>query len=221
MKQGVFEEKIKPVLTYVGAIGAGLMCVAYIMVVFVLTFGFQIHNPAQSILFAGLNAAVGIIIMQFLKIQGISFAKELPQNQEILAKFHKTKKKTKKHSITHFWITSILGDVLSKGITLALTTFGIISIVIVGSQDYILLLLAAVNLVMFICFGLTALVKAYDAFNENHIPYLADLAEEREKLLAEENKNNDTNKHNENEQGDNSTQLGRTSTVSDDSTQSK
>lgn len=221
MKQRVFEEKIKPVLTYVGAIGAGLMCVAYVMVVFVLIFGFQITNPVQSIVFAVVNAAVGLIIMQFLKIQGISFAKELPENQKVLAKFNKNKKKTKKHSIKHYWITSIFSDILSKGVMLALTTVGVITIVIAGSNDYMLLLLAAVNLVMFVCFGLMSLVNAYDAFNNDHIPYLEELAEEREKLLAEENKDNDTNKHNKNEQGDNSTQPRSASTVSDDITQSE
>ena len=51
---------------------------------------------------------------------------------------------------------------------------GVIYIVIQGCNDYNLLLLALVNLVMFICFGLLALNKAYDFYNERHIPYVID-----------------------------------------------
>ena len=51
---------------------------------------------------------------------------------------------------------------------------GVIYIVIQGCNDYNLLLLALVNLVMFICFGLLALNKAYDFYNDRHIPYIID-----------------------------------------------
>lgn len=51
---------------------------------------------------------------------------------------------------------------------------GVVYIVIQGCNDYNLLLLALVNLVMFICFGLLALNKAYDFYNDRHIPYVID-----------------------------------------------
>ena len=84
MKKDIFENKIKPILTYIGIIGATLTSVAYIILMFVLIKGFKYEQTVQTIVFAVVNAAVGLIIANFLKYQGISFAKELPENQDII-----------------------------------------------------------------------------------------------------------------------------------------
>lgn len=173
-----FEEKIKPVLGYVGLIGAIIMAIAYIVIVMVLIRGFKAEALLQTTVFACVNAGVGFIIMQFLKIQGSSFAKMLPENKEIIEQYYKTKTKDKKlHSMTYFWVTTTVKDVIIKCLTLGATTIGLIYIVIVGSNDYNLLLLAIVNLLMFICFGFLSLVNAYDFFNQRHVPYMIDQLE--------------------------------------------
>lgn len=173
-----FEEKIKPVLGYVGLIGAIIMAIAYIVIVMVLIRGFKAEALLQTTVFACVNAGVGFIIMQFLKIQGSSFAKMLPENKEIIEKYYKTKTKDKKlHSMTYFWVTTTVKDVIIKCLTLGATTIGLVYIVIVGSNDYNLLLLAIVNLLMFICFGFLSLVNAYDFFNQRHVPYMIDQLE--------------------------------------------
>lgn len=82
-----------------------------------------------------------------------------------------------------FWITSVAKDVFIKCSTLALTSIGLIMIVIEGSKDYKLLLLAAANLVMFICFGLLGLNSSYEFFNNNHIPYIKMKMEEEKKVV--------------------------------------
>ena len=74
MNKKIFEEKIQPLLQYIGAIGAGIMSVAYIVITFILVNGFEYHQTTQTFVFALVNAVVGFIIMQFLKIQGESFA---------------------------------------------------------------------------------------------------------------------------------------------------
>ena len=174
IRKTVFENKIKPLLHYVGTIGAVLMSIAYIVVVFVLVVGFKVKNVEQSIVFATVNAVVGIMIMQFLKIQGIDFAKSLPENQEILNKYYTKRKKTKLYSIKYYWATSVTKDVIMKGVSIAATSAGLIYIVIEGSSDYNLLLLAVVNLIMFICFGFLSMTNAYDFYNEKHIPFIKD-----------------------------------------------
>ena len=78
MKREIFEEKIKPILTYVGAIGAGLTSIAYIILVIVLIKGFKFQQATQTVVFAVANSAVGMIVASFLKYQGVSFAKGLP-----------------------------------------------------------------------------------------------------------------------------------------------
>ena len=168
-----FEEKILPVLNYVGIIGAVIMAIAYIISVFVLINGFKVEELLQTTIFACVNAATGFIIMQFLKVQGVSFAKMLPENQEVIKRYYKTKTKDKKlHSISYYWTTSVIKDVLVKCLTLGATTVGVVYIVIQGSNDYNLLLLAVVNLLMFICFGFISLVNAYDFYNNKHVPYM-------------------------------------------------
>jgi len=185
-----FEEKILPVLNYVGIIGAIIMAIAYIISVFVLINGFKAEALLQTTIFACVNAATGFIIMQFLKFQGVSFAKMLPENQEIIKRYYKTKTKDKKlHSITYFWTTSVIKDVIVKCLTLGATTIGVIYIVIQGSNDYNLLLLAVVNLLMFVCFGFISLVNAYDFFNNKHVPYIMEQLEK-----ADEKEKQDTGK---------------------------
>lgn len=173
-----FETKIKPALNYVGMIGAIIMAIAYIIIVLVLIWGFKVEELLQTTVFACVNAAVGFVIMQFLKVQGVSFAKMIPENKEIIDKYYQTKTKDKKlRSINYFWTTTVIKDIVIKCATLAATTVGLIYIVIAGSNDYNLLLLAVVNLLMFICFGFLSLVNAYDFFNQRHVPYMVDQLE--------------------------------------------
>ena len=173
MNKNLFETKIKPVLSYVGAIGAGLMCIAYVIVVFVLIRGFQATVIFNTLLFATVNAIVGFIIMQFLKVQGVSFAKLIPENDKLIKEYYNTKTKDKKpHSMQFYWTISIIKDIFTKCLSVAITSAGLIYIVIQGSNDWNLLLLAIVNLIMFICFGFLALVNAYEFFNNKFIPYM-------------------------------------------------
>lgn len=175
MTHDFFEKKIKPILMYVGTIGAILMSLAYIILMFVLVFGFKLQKDIKnSLIFAIVNAVVGFLIMQMLKIQGVDFAKSLKENREILDKYYKKKEKKRTHSIKFYWIKSIITDILGKVVSVASTTAGIIYIVIEGSNDYNMLLLSVVNLIMFICFGFISMVNAYDFFNNNHIPYIID-----------------------------------------------
>ena len=176
MNNNLFEKKIKPVLQYIGVIGASLMSIMYIVVVFILIIGFKAQSLQNTVVFAIVNALVGLIIMQFLKIQGISFAKNLPENIEIVKQYYNTKTKDKKiQSIKYYWTSSLIKDFIFKGLSVALSTAGIIYIVIVGSNDYTLLLLALVNLILFICFGLLALNNAYEFYNNKHVPYMQEM----------------------------------------------
>ena len=149
-----FEKHIKSTLTYIGSIGAILMVIAYIVIVLIMIFGFKSGKTIkQSLIFASVNAIVGLLIMQFLKVQGVDFAKQIPENKEITDKYYTTDTKDKKFkSMKSFWISSIIKDVIIKGLSIITTSVGLIYIVIEGSQDYNLLLLALTNLVMFICF---------------------------------------------------------------------
>lgn len=177
-----FEKRVKPLLTYVGLIGAIICTIAYIVVIFVLIKGFEQHDILSTTIFAIVTAAVGFIVMQFLKVQGESFAKEIPENKVITDKYFGSKTKDKKnHSMRYYWITTVIKDILTKCLSIAATSIGVIYIVIEGSNDYNLLKLAVVNILMFVCFGILALVKTYDFYNTSYIAYLKEKIAEGEK----------------------------------------
>ena len=167
------QEKLMNVLKYIGIIGATICSVAYIFVVIVLIQGFKVETTTQTVIFAVVNAIVGFIIMQFLKVQGEQFAKNKPENKKIIDEYYNSKTKDKKlHSMRYYWVTSIIQDIFTKVLTVFVSTFGIIYIVVIGSNDWNLLMLAFVNLLLFICFGLLALNNAFEFFNNKHIPYM-------------------------------------------------
>ena len=153
--------------------GASICSFAYIIVVVVLIQGFKAEQTTQTIIFAVVNAIVGFIIMQFLKVQGEQFAKNKAENKPIIEEYYNSKTKDKKlHSMKYYWITSVVKDILTKVVTVFISTVGIVYIVVVGSNDWNLLMLAFVNLLLFICFGLLSLNNAYEFFNNRHIPYM-------------------------------------------------
>ena len=155
------------------------MCVAYIILVFVLINGFKAEDILNTTIFACVNAGVGFIILQFLKYQGVSFAEH--ENKALLEEYYGTKTKNKKsHSLTYFWVTSVIRDISVKCVTLAGTSIGVIYIVIKGSNDYALIGLAIVNLLMFICFGFIGLVKAYNYFNRVYMKYIEEQLNKKE-----------------------------------------
>lgn len=182
MNHNIFENKIKPLILYIGTIVAAVMAIAYFICVFVLIEGFKVDKILNTSLFSIVTALIGFFIMQMLKIQGQSFAKNLPENQEIIKKYYSTKTKDKKpRSMKYYWIVSTITDALTKCLTLAITSVGIVYIMIEGSGDYKLLLLAFVNILMFAGFGLISLVKAYDFYNTSYIPYMKERLSEVEK----------------------------------------
>lgn len=179
----MFEKKIKPLLQYVGAIGAGIMSVMYIVIIIVLIVGFESHDLLNTTIFSIVNAVVGLIILQFLKIQGISFAKGLPENQELIKEYYNNKTPDKKFkNIKQYMISSTITDIIIKGSGLIVSSVGIIYIVIQGSNDYTLLLLAIVNLLLFVSFGILGMNKAYEFYNNYHVPYMKEQLKNKNKI---------------------------------------
>lgn len=169
-----FEKHVKPILIWIGTIVSAIMAVAYIIVVFVLIQGFRVDTILNTTVFSLVTAIVGFCIMQMLKVQGQAFAANIEENKKLVKEYTKTfsTKNKKAHSMRYYWITSGAVDILTKCLTLAITSIGMVYIMIEGSQDYNLLLLALVNLLMFAGFGLIGMVNTYDFYNESYVPYM-------------------------------------------------
>lgn len=176
-----FKKKIVPILNYVGAIGAAITSIMYIIIVIVMIVGMQERSFGKVALFAVINAVIGLIIMQFLKIQGESFAKNSEENKELIDKYYNTKTKDKKlHSMKYYWITSVIKDIGTKIVSVTVSTVGITFIAIEGMHDYTYLMLAISNLFTFIAFGLLKMNEAYDYFNNMQVPYMKEKLKEAE-----------------------------------------
>ena len=179
----MFEKRIKPLLQYIGAIGAAIMSIMYIIIIVVLIIGFESHSLSNITIFSIINAVVGLIIMQFLKVQGISFAKNLEENKQLIKDYYGTRTNDKKlRNINSYMIYSTIKDILLKGAGIILSSSGIIYIVIQGSQDYTLLLLAVVNLLMFISFGILEMNSSYEFYNNYHVPYMKEQLKNKNKI---------------------------------------
>ncbi len=167
------DDKIRKILLYIGTIGAIISAVAYVIVVVVMIQGFKYQQTSSTIVFAVVNAAIGLMITNFLRYQGVAFAKAIPENKSIEDEYYKNKTKDKKnHSMKYYWVINITKDILIKGLSIAGSTLGLIYIIIVGSNDWNLLLMAIVNLLLFTCFGLIALNKSYEYYNTVYKNYM-------------------------------------------------
>ena len=192
MDQQFIENKLKPVLMYMGLIVSGIMSVAYIIIVFVLIKGFKVEAVLNTTIFSIVTSAIGFCIMQMLKIQGQTFAKNLEKNKPIVEAYSKrlsTKKNKRKYrSMNYYMIKTGISDIVSKCFSFGFASVGMVYVMIEGSGDYSLLLLALVNLLMFAGYGLINLCKAYDFYNEEYVPYMLDKIREAEELEAVDNK---------------------------------
>lgn len=186
-KQNFFEKRIRPVLLYVGSIVAAVMAIAYVIAVFVLIQGFKASTILNTTIFSIVTAIIGFCIMQMLKIQGQSFAENIPENKELRTAYLNTQPKEKKFkSLLHYWVTSTISDIIVKCVSLAITSIGVVYLVIEGSGNYNMLFLALVNLLMFAGFGMVSLVNTYDFYNESYVPYMKNKIKEAEEKHEQE-----------------------------------
>lgn len=90
--------------------------------------------------------------------------------------------------MNYYMIKTGISDIVSKCFFFGFASVGMVYVMIEGSGDYSLLLLALVNLLMFAGYGLINLCKAYDFYNEEYVPYMLDKIKEAEELEAVDNK---------------------------------
>ena len=172
--------KVKKFLEYTGIIGSIISAFAYILVTVVIVWGFETAIDVQKqLLFAILGAFTGLMITFFLRGQGVIFAKQEESSKIVMKEYYEkiNKKKTIKqlHTIKHYLVIQTILDVLFKGITMAVSTYFVLYIFMEGSGDYALIFLAISNILMFTCFGLVALSKAYDKYLDEHLSAIKEI----------------------------------------------
>lgn len=172
--------KVKKFLEYTGIAGSIITAIAYITATLVIVWGFETKlEMEKQILFSLLGAFTGLMITFFLRSQGVIFAKKDPEAEKVMKEYYEkmNKKKTIKqlHTIKHYLIVQTILDVIFKGISVALSTYFLLYIFMEGNGDLSLIFLAVANILMFACFGLVALSKAYDKYLDEHIPAIREI----------------------------------------------
>ncbi len=184
-----FYEKVKTALVYTGSILTVMSAIAYLVVVAILVYGFETKvDSNQLLVFLGLGAFTGVLMNLSMRIQGIDFAKELPDSKEVLEELTNLTGKSDKVKLYPIWVMflkTILQDIFIKGGSIMVTLYFSIEIVINGLGDNKYFYLGIVNVLLYLGLGMLSLAKAYDYYIEKHIPYM----QQRINRLKEGDKN--------------------------------
>lgn len=176
MNKKQFYEHIKDVLTYTGIALAVIAGIAYLIIIYILVFGFNIHyNREQLVAFLLLGGAVGVLINIAMRIQGIDFAKLTPTAKQVMEELTKLSGISDNVKIRPMWVmfvTTILKDIIVKGGSIGFSLYFVIDIAYQGLGEEKYFYLAFANLLLYFGLGLLSMSKAYDYYLESHIPYM-------------------------------------------------
>ena len=174
-KKQDFYESIKNALVFTGTALTILAAIAYLVIVYILVFGFTVEvNSNQLIVFLALGALTGVLMNLSLRIQGIAFAKQLEESKEVMNEMTELlgKSEEKLMPIWVMFLKTILVDIIVKGGSIGLTLYFSIEIVIQGMGDSKYFWLGIVNVLLYLGLGMLSLAKAYDYYIERHIPFM-------------------------------------------------
>lgn len=176
-------EALLKLLNNIGVIGAILAAIADIIFVIIMVLGVEVEADMKAIIiFAIVNAIIGILINVLLRYQGQKYAEI--ENQELCDAFYDKRIRETKYMSMGVWsVLQGLKDVVIKGCTTSFSIFGIIYISIEGSKNPIQLLMTLMTLILFACFGLISMNASYGRFYRVQVPYM------RMKLDERDNKN--------------------------------
>ena len=178
-------ETLLKLLNNIGIVGSILAAIADIIFVIIFVVGIKMEvTQSAVIVFAVVNALVGILISTLLRYQGQKYA-EL-ENEELCRKCYEKKTKERKRyiSMTMWQILNTLKDFVIKGCTTVFSIWGVVYISIEGSKNPIQILITLVTLILFACFGLINMNSSYYRFYNEQVPYM------ELKIKEKENKEN-------------------------------
>lgn len=176
-------DKVKNILLWTGLVGAIVSAIAYLIIIAVIVRGFETTlDRNKQLLISIIGAVDGLVIATFLKMQGISLAKDQNESKRIEKAYqealNKDKPIKKKHTIKWFMFWSTVKDIVMKGLTITVNTYLLLYVFAEGNGDYSLFLLALSNIMMFASFGIISLSKAYQKYIEEHLPVIESITKQ-------------------------------------------
>lgn len=138
-------------------------------------------NMQANIVFAVVNAVIGLMINILLRYQGQKYAEI--ENEQICNQYYRKKiEKEKRHlSLAGYNAIQIIKDIVVKGFTTTFSIIGIIYISVEGSKNPIQILITIVTLILFACFGLISMNNAYYRYYNVQVPYMEKMIKIKEK----------------------------------------
>ncbi len=166
------QKALLKLLNNIGVVGAIIAGVADIVFVVISVTGIQLDiSGKSSVVYAIINACIGILINILLRYQGKKYA-EL-ENQNLVNQFYDKKVKEKKYMTIEQWFSlQVFKDIILKGGTTAFSIWGVIKISIEGSKNPVQILITLFTLILFACFGLISMNSAYTRYYNIQIPYM-------------------------------------------------
>ena len=121
-------DKIKNILLYTGVIGALISAIAYVVLTIVIVMGFETEMDSnKQLLFSIIGALDGLLITNLLRSQGVSLAKQEPQNKAVMDEYNKLINKNKKvkslKQIHYYFVKNFIMDIFSKAATIGATSY--------------------------------------------------------------------------------------------------
>ena len=176
------------------SIVVGLIYFAFTVV---MVFGIPENNMdrLQNIVFAVIGAFIGVSMMFLSRLQGKTLGEKTDEammvNKEYNRLLNKTKPTKKLKSFGSYMLRSTLMDIVTKGVIIASSAYGIMEyIYMIGTGDVLLIGQALANLAMFTLFSLKAMLDAYNRYTTEHI----EVIKIRIERLKEEGTNNEGSK---------------------------
>lgn len=160
-------------LNNIGIIGACIVGATDIVFVVIFVVGIKVDiQPKTYIVYAIVNALVGVTINILLRYQGKRYAEI--ENQELCEKFYDKKIKEKKNPMPmNVWlIVMSIKDLIVKGGTTTFSISALIYLSIEGSKNPVQILMTIANLLLFACFGLINMNSSYQRFYNVQKPFM-------------------------------------------------
>lgn len=168
-------------LNNIGIIGACIVGAADIVFVIIFVVGINVDiKPKTYIVYAIVNALIGVTINVLLRYQGKRYAEI--ENQELMEEFYEKKiKEVKKPIQMNTWLIIMsIKDLIVKGGTTTFSISALIYLSIEGSKNPIQILMTIANLLLFACFGLMNMNSSYQRFYNIQKPYMENELKKKE-----------------------------------------
>ena len=189
--QKKFYDNLTKTLNNIGVIVAGIAIVCYFVFLFIYINGMHANfDLRRTLILTAITAGLGIMVSVSMRIQGVKWAEQLPENQDILKKFDKSKaaKEKKYHGDLYYWLTRLPLLIFGKVGTCVLSVLGVIYYIMQGTKDWSLMLVGLGNVCLMVATSLWACAGAYNFYNKQTIKKILHQMTDEELKDEENNK---------------------------------